>query len=77
MDLKLVSVHEAKTQLSRLLVRVTAGETFVIARGGRPVARLVPIDPPAASRTPGDDEVVLHPDFDRLPARMRRAFGAR
>ncbi|MGH2765325.1 MAG: type II toxin-antitoxin system Phd/YefM family antitoxin [Actinomycetota bacterium] len=39
-----VGVHEAKTHLSRLLRRVAAGEEIVIARGGRPVARLVPID---------------------------------
>jgi prevent-host-death family protein len=38
-----VSVHEAKTHLSRLLQRVEAGEEVVIARGGVPVARLVPI----------------------------------
>jgi prevent-host-death family protein len=38
-----VGVHEAKTHLSRLLLRVAAGEEIVIARGGRPNARLVPI----------------------------------
>ena len=38
-----VSVHEAKTHLSRLLVRVEAGEDVVISRGGTPIARLVPI----------------------------------
>ena len=37
-----VNVHEAKTHLSRLLVRVEGGEEIVIARAGRPVARLVP-----------------------------------
>ncbi len=39
--LSTVDVHEAKTHLSRLLVRVEAGEEIVIARSGRPVARLV------------------------------------
>jgi prevent-host-death family protein len=38
-----VSVHEAKTHLSRLLRRVAMGEEIVIARGGEPVARLVPV----------------------------------
>ena len=38
-----VSVHEAKTHLSRLLARVEAGEDVVISRAGTPVARLVPI----------------------------------
>jgi len=39
-----VTVHEAKTHLSRLLVQVEAGEEIVIARGRQPVARLLPID---------------------------------
>ena len=43
-----VNVHEAKTHLSRLLERVRAGEEIVIARGGEPCARLVPLD----ARTP-------------------------
>ena len=38
-----VTVHEAKTHLSRLLARVEAGEDVVISRGGTPVARLVPV----------------------------------
>lgn len=38
-----VNVYEAKTQLSRLLERVEAGEEIVIARAGKPVARLVPV----------------------------------
>lgn len=42
----LVNVHEAKTQLSRLLERVRAGEEIVIAKAGKPCARLVPLDPP-------------------------------
>jgi prevent-host-death family protein len=39
---KSVNVHEAKTHLSRLLDEVAAGEEIVIAKAGRPVARLVP-----------------------------------
>jgi prevent-host-death family protein len=42
-----VNVHEAKTHFSRLLQRVAAGEEIIIARGGQPVARLVPIERPA------------------------------
>ena len=75
MSSKAVSVHDAKTHLSKLLVRVTAGETIVIARGGRPVARLVPIEAPRRPRRPGNDDVRVHADFDRLPARLRRSFG--
>ena len=40
-----VNVHEAKTHLSRLLARVEAGEEVVIARNGKPVARLVEFSP--------------------------------
>jgi antitoxin (DNA-binding transcriptional repressor) of toxin-antitoxin stability system len=61
--------------LSRLLARVSAGETIVISRSGRPVAQLVPLVTPAAVRVPGNDDVRLRPDFDRLPAKVRRAFG--
>ena len=39
-----VGIHEAKTHLSRLLRRVTAGEEIVIAKGGKPIARLVPVE---------------------------------
>ena len=77
MAAKPVSVHEAKTQLSRLLVRVTAGEEIVIERSGKPVARLVPFVTPDGPRTPGDDEVRLAADFDVLPVKLRRAFGQR
>lgn len=70
-------MHEAKTQLSRLLQHVISGETVVISRSGRPVARLVPIEAPAAARVPGNDEVHLHADFDELPPTLRRAFGLR
>ena len=41
-----VNVHEAKTNLSRLLAQVEAGEHVVIARNGKPVARLDPFFPP-------------------------------
>lgn len=77
MSTKIVSVHEAKTQLSKLLVRVTSGETIVIERRGQPVARLLAIEPPKSKRVPGNDAVQLHADFDKLPARLRKAFGAK
>jgi prevent-host-death family protein len=41
-----VNVHEAKTQLSRLLERAHAGEEIVIAKNGQPYARLVALEPP-------------------------------
>lgn len=48
-----VNVHEAKTQLSRLLDQAAQGREVVIAKAGRPVARLVPVEPPPATRPLG------------------------
>jgi len=61
-----VNIHEAKTHLSRLVERVEAGEEVVIARAGRPVARLVPFRRRTTPRQPGlwRGRVDLAPDFD-------------
>ena len=48
-----VNIHEAKTHLSRLLLRVESGEEIVIARAGKPVARLVPVRRPRRTRRAG------------------------
>ena len=63
---KNVNVHEAKTHLSRLLRRVQRGEEIVIARAGRPVARLIPVGRPKEERILGldRDTVVIADDFD-------------
>ena len=63
---KTVNIHEAKTQLSRLLSRVERGEEIVIARAGRPVARLLPFEARPATRVLGGDEDVvwIAADFD-------------
>lgn len=45
-----VTIHKAKTNLSKLIARAEAGEEIVIARGRTPVARLVPIEPPKPKR---------------------------
>ena len=50
MSQQTVSVHAAKTNLSRLIERALAGEEIVIARGKTPVARLVPIETPGIAR---------------------------
>ena len=49
----MVNVHEAKTQLSRLLERVEAGEEIIIARAGKPVARLVALTQETSQRKAG------------------------
>lgn len=48
--MKLVTIHAAKTHLSRLIEEALEGEQVVIARGRTPVARLVPVSSPAPSR---------------------------
>ena len=71
-----VSVHEAKTHLSRLLRRVALGEEIVISRGGEPIARLVPATH-GKTRTLGIDRgrYVLPDDFDApLPEELLREF---
>lgn len=64
-----VNVHEAKTQLSRLLARVEAGEDVVIARRGQPVARLVFCKPRTMRQPNILKGMVTIPDsfFDPLP----------
>ena len=71
------TVTEAKTQLSSLLERVCAGEEIIIARAGKPIARLVPYHPGPVHRKPGDLRGRIHmaSDFDDLPADIAEAFG--
>ena len=72
-----VNTHEAKTQLSKLLVRVQAGEEVVIAKAGKPIARLVAIHEPAACRASGSARhlVTIGGDFDTpLPDEMLNEF---
>jgi prevent-host-death family protein len=74
-DTVAVSVHEAKTHLSALLVRVEAGERIVIARAGKPVATLIAIPARRKTRAMGSDSIEIAADFDKLPKSMRRALG--
>jgi prevent-host-death family protein len=72
-----VNVHEAKTHLSKLLNRVAAGEEIVIARYGRPAARIVPIRKAAGPRQLGGlkGKIRIGEDFDApLPAKLLRRF---
>jgi len=48
-----VTIHQAKTNLSRLIQKVSEGEEVIIARGSRPVARLVPVGEVKGKRQPG------------------------
>jgi prevent-host-death family protein len=72
-----VNVHAAKTHFSSLLARVARGESIVIAKAGKPVARLVPYEDRGRRRVPGQDsgKVWIAPDFDApLPDELLDAF---
>ncbi|AGA32214.1 prevent-host-death family protein [Thioalkalivibrio nitratireducens DSM 14787] len=63
-----VNVHEAKTHLSRLLKRAHDGEEIILAKSGRPYARLVPLESAPPQRQPGRVEGrVEDAFFDPLP----------
>ena len=74
--MKQVNVHEAKTHLSRLLEEAAAGEEIVIAKAGRPVARLVAVRATTGGRRLGlwHGRVRMSEDFDELPEEIAAAF---
>lgn len=63
---KQVNVYEAKSQLSKLLEQVEAGDEIVIARNGRPIAKIVPLWRRTSPRVPGgwEGKVRIADDFD-------------
>ena len=72
-----VNIHVAKTRLSQLIERVEAGEEVIIARAGRPVARLAPLKVRLGPRRLGrlDGRFRVPDDFnDSLPAEVLEAF---
>lgn len=72
-----VNMHDAKTQLSRLAERAAGGEEIIIARAGRPVAKLGPLDDDRQPRRLGlwEGQVRVGEDFDDpLPEDVRQAF---
>jgi prevent-host-death family protein len=76
--LKKVNIYEAKTRLSRLVEEAAAGEDVVIARAGRPVARLTRLQVSGRKRRLGllDGRFKIPDDFNRpLPAEVLRMFG--
>ena len=81
LSMKIVNVHEAKTHLSRLLRRVAAGEEIVIAKAGRPFARLLPMSAEHTSpRTLGQHAGRFHvpADFNTsLPPDVLDSFEGR
>ena len=72
-----VNIHAAKTHLSRLIERAEQGQETVIARNGRPVARLVPYQAERKRRVPGawKGRVKILPGFDEVDEEIAREFG--
>jgi prevent-host-death family protein len=70
------NIHEAKTHLSRLVERAAAGEEIVIAKAGKPMAKLVPFEkaPPKRKLGGWKGKVWIAPDFDELPQDILAAF---
>jgi prevent-host-death family protein len=66
-----VNVHEAKTHLSRLLDQAAKGETIIIAKAGKPIAKLTPLDPPKSDRRFGflAGQFQIPDDFDTMGAK--------
>ena len=75
--MKQVNVHHAKTHLSRLLDEVSGGEEILIAKAGKPIARLVPLTAARCARKPGflKGRIRIAADFDApLPVAWLDAF---
>lgn len=77
-----VNIHAAKSQLSRLVDKAATGEEIIIARAGKPVARLVPLAPAPAGpkRTLGRlaGQLIVPDDFDKpLPDDVLDTFEGR
>ena len=71
-----VNVHQAKTHLSRLLAQVESGEEVIIARNGKPIARLAPIRKPSKRQPDVFKGKFVLPDsfFDPLPEEELKAW---
>jgi prevent-host-death family protein len=73
-----IGIHEAKTQLSKLVERAEAGEEIVITRRGEPAARLVPVRQGggfASLAGVWQGQVRIGDDFDELPAGLAEPLG--
>jgi prevent-host-death family protein len=76
--MKTVNIHAAKTHLSSLVEEAAAGEEIIIAKAGKPVARLVAVEKPAFHRAYGALKGRIHvaDDFDApLPPEILKDFG--
>jgi prevent-host-death family protein len=75
--MRTVNIHAAKTHLSRLVDEAAAGEEIIIAKAGKPLARLVPFTSTRERRAPGlmKGKIWIAEDFDEpLPEEIMAAF---
>ena len=75
-----VNIHEAKTHLSRLVEQAAKGEPFVIAKAGKPLVKVVPLDAPEAGKVKRvgfmAGQIEVPDDFDRMGSEeIERLFG--
>lgn len=75
--MKITNIHEAKSQLSKLIECALQGEEVVIAKSGKPIVKLVPIVVDESPRQGGQwkGRVRIADDFDNLPPDIAEAFG--
>ena len=76
--MRTINIHEAKTHLSRLVEDVAKGEPFIIAKAGKPMAKVVPLDPPKPVERLGflEGAFSIPDDFDDMgSAEIERLFG--
>ncbi len=68
--MEIINIHEAKTQLSRLVEKAAKGEPFVIAKAGKPMVKVVPLDTPEAGQKKRlgflIDQIKVPDDFDTM-----------
>jgi len=73
------NISQAKAELSALIEMVQKGNEVILAKAGKPVARLIAYRGPASPRIPGSmaGQIWIAPDFDVLPDDMAEVFGIR
>ena len=72
-----VNIHEAKTNFSKLVIQASKGEEIIIARAGKPIAKLVALEKPKKARKPGSakGQIIMSDDFDTaLPDDVLSSF---
>lgn len=76
--MKSFNIHDAKTNLSKLVEKAAQGESFIIARAGKPLVKVVPIDAPSKVRRIGsmEGQFTIPDDFDKiLQGEVESLFG--